>query len=98
MHATDSLSLSAEWEQSNRLDLLILVPSFLRILGVTRRDDGSHSAPARDLLSQLQIKTHFGKAEVAVNDKKKHHNTMKATKLLINYEIMCGHESGRGAT
>lgn len=23
---------------------------------------------------------------------------MKATKLFINYEIMCGHESGRGAS
>lgn len=30
-----------------------------------------HTAPAPELLSQLQIKRHFGKAEVAVNNKKK---------------------------
>lgn len=74
MHATDLLSLSSEWEHSHWLDLLILIPFFLHILGVTRRGDGSPSAPAPDLLSQLQIKTHFGKAEVAANN-----NNKKAT-------------------
>lgn len=78
VHATDSLALSSEWEQSNRLYLLILIPFFPPIFCVTRRDHGSRSAPAPALLSQLQIKRHFGKAGVAVN--KKSHNTMKATK------------------
>lgn len=77
-HAPQHCWLCAEWEQSNRLYLLILIPFFLHIFCVTRREHGSCSVLASSLLSQLLIKTRFSKACMSVN--KNRHSTIKATK------------------